>query len=68
MMVVVDLVDPYALGFPVVALVTSVGGLDALTQVLQPLPADLLAAVLVVQHLQPDAPVVWSAFWVSAPR
>jgi two-component system, chemotaxis family, protein-glutamate methylesterase/glutaminase len=56
MIVVVDLVDPYALRFPVVALVTSAGGLDALTQVLQPLPAELPAAVLVVQHLQPDAP------------
>ena len=48
--------DPYALRFPVVALVTSAGGLDALSQVLAPLPADLAAAVLVVQHLQPDHP------------
>jgi two-component system chemotaxis response regulator CheB len=46
--------DPYALRMPVVALVTSAGGLDALTQVLSPLPADLPAAILVVQHLQPD--------------
>ncbi len=42
--------------FPVVALVTSAGGLDALSQVLAPLPADLPAAFLVVQHLQPDRP------------
>ncbi|MGH3785017.1 MAG: chemotaxis protein CheB [Pseudonocardiaceae bacterium] len=46
--------DPYALRFPVVALVTSAGGLDALTQVLAPLPADLPAAVIVAQHLDPD--------------
>jgi two-component system chemotaxis response regulator CheB len=48
--------DPYALRFPVVALVTSAGGLDALSRVLAPLPADLPAAVLVVQHLQPERP------------
>jgi two-component system, chemotaxis family, protein-glutamate methylesterase/glutaminase len=46
--------DPYALKFPVVALVTSAGGLDALAQVLAPLPTDLPAALLVVQHLHPD--------------
>lgn len=40
--------------FPIVALVCSAGGLDALTRVLQPLPADLLAAVLVLQHLAPE--------------
>jgi two-component system, chemotaxis family, protein-glutamate methylesterase/glutaminase len=43
-------------GFPVVALVTSAGGLDALSQVLAPLPAELPAAVLIVQHLAPDNP------------
>jgi two-component system chemotaxis response regulator CheB len=48
--------DPYPLDFSVVALVTSSGGLDALTQVLAPLPHDLAAAVLVVQHLSPDHP------------
>jgi two-component system chemotaxis response regulator CheB len=47
-------VDPYALKFPIVALVTSAGGLGALSKVLAPLPADLGAAILVVQHLQPD--------------
>jgi two-component system chemotaxis response regulator CheB len=46
--------DPYALRFPVVALVTSAGGLDALTQVLAALPADLPAAVIVAQHQSPD--------------
>ncbi|MGM1063467.1 chemotaxis protein CheB [Saccharothrix sp. Mg75] len=40
--------------FPVVALVASSGGLDALTRVVAPLPADLPAAVLVVQHLHPE--------------
>lgn len=46
--------DPFALRFPVVALVTSAGGLDALTQVLAPLPADLGAALIVAQHLAPE--------------
>jgi two-component system chemotaxis response regulator CheB len=40
--------------FPVVVLVCSAGGLDALRQVLAPLPPDLPAAVLVLQHMQPD--------------
>ena len=40
--------------FPVVALVCSAGGLDALTRVLSPLPADLPAAVLVLQHMEPN--------------
>ena len=40
--------------FPIVALVCSAGGLDALTRVLEPLPADLPAAVLVLQHLSPE--------------
>jgi two-component system chemotaxis response regulator CheB len=38
----------------VVALVASAGGLDALTRVLAPLPADLPACVLVLQHVSPD--------------
>ncbi|AUI60309.1 chemotaxis protein CheB [Amycolatopsis sp. BJA-103] len=46
--------DPYALRFPVIALVTSIGGIDALTRVLGPLSADLPAAVIVAQHLSPD--------------
>lgn len=41
-------------GFPIVALVCSAGGIDALTRVLAPLPGDLPAAVVVVQHLMPD--------------
>jgi two-component system chemotaxis response regulator CheB len=42
--------------FPIVALVCSAGGLAALTKVLEPLPADLPAAVLVLQHLSPEHP------------
>lgn len=41
--------------FPVVALVCSAGGLDALTHVLAPLPADLPATIVALQHLPPDA-------------
>jgi two-component system chemotaxis response regulator CheB len=37
-----------------VALVCSAGGLGALTRVLAPLPADLPAAVIVLQHLDPE--------------
>ena len=43
-------------GFPVVALVCSAGGLDAVTTVLEPLPARWPAAVMVLQHLSPDYP------------
>ena len=35
---------------------TSAGGLDALSRVLAPLPADLPATVIVVQHHSPDTP------------
>ena len=38
----------------VIAIGASAGGIDALTQVFSRLPADLPAAVLVVQHLRPD--------------
>ena len=37
--------------FDVVALVTSAGGLEALSTVLRALPSNLPAAVLVAQHL-----------------
>jgi two-component system chemotaxis response regulator CheB len=40
--------------FPVIVLVCSAGGLDALNAVLSPLPADLPAAVVALQHLEPD--------------
>jgi two-component system chemotaxis response regulator CheB len=45
---------PRMSAYPIVALVCSVGGLDALTRVLAPLPADLPAAVIVLQHLSPE--------------
>ena len=41
----------HGLPFDVVVLVTSAGGLDALTAVLQELPEDFPAAILVGQHL-----------------
>ncbi len=43
-------------GLPTVALVSSAGGLDALTRVLAPLPADFPAAVIALQHQMPDHP------------
>ena len=44
--------------FPVVALVSSLGGADALTRVLAPLPAGFPAAVVALQHLYPRQPSV----------
>lgn len=41
-------------GFAIVALVCSAGGLDALSSVLSPLPAQLPAAVIVLQHSDPE--------------
>jgi two-component system chemotaxis response regulator CheB len=41
--------------FPIVALVCSAGGLDALQQVLATLPGDFPAAVIILQHLDPHA-------------
>ncbi|HZT44321.1 MAG TPA: chemotaxis protein CheB [Chthonomonadaceae bacterium] len=43
---------PHA-AFEVVAMATSAGGLNALTQILAALPADFPAPVVVVQHLDP---------------
>ncbi|HEY0932433.1 MAG TPA: chemotaxis protein CheB [Trebonia sp.] len=40
--------------YPVVVLSCSAGGLDALRTILAPLPADLPAAVVILQHLPPD--------------
>lgn len=43
-------------GPPLVALICSAGGLRALRSVLSGLPSDLRAAVIVLQHQQPDRP------------
>lgn len=40
--------------FPVVALVASKGGLAAVTAVLEPLPEDLQAGIIVLIHQEPD--------------
>ncbi|OBB96482.1 chemotaxis protein CheB [Mycobacterium sp. 852002-40037_SCH5390672] len=48
--------DALPIKFPVIALVASAGGLNALTRVLTPLPADLSAAILIVQHISPERP------------
>jgi two-component system chemotaxis response regulator CheB len=52
----VDPDEPFtgADAFPVVALVASAGGRDALRAVLGPLPVDFPAAVIALQHLSPD--------------
>jgi len=42
--------------FPVLALVSSTGGLEALARVLGPLPADFPAAVIAMQHTDPTHP------------
>jgi two-component system chemotaxis response regulator CheB len=49
-----DRAEGFPVLFPVVALIASAGGLDALTRVLAPLPADLPAAILVALHQEPD--------------
>jgi two-component system chemotaxis response regulator CheB len=45
--------DPFPIGFPVVAIIASAGGVEALMRVLEPLPEDLPAAVLVAVHQEP---------------
>jgi two-component system chemotaxis response regulator CheB len=49
--------SPFPVQIPVVALVTSAGGLNALTHILAALPADLPAAVLIGQHRSPSPSV-----------
>ncbi len=44
------------IAFNVVALAASVGGLQAIRTILSALPADFPAAILVVQHLNPNYP------------
>ncbi|MEW9552232.1 chemotaxis protein CheB [Nonomuraea sp. NPDC050783] len=46
----------FAVPFPVVALIASAGGINALARVLAPLPAELPAAVLVSLHQSPGSP------------
>src|SRR3954447_10443082 len=41
-------------GLPVIALVSSAGGLDALSRVLAPLAADFPAAIVALQHIDPE--------------
>ncbi|MCY1141609.1 chemotaxis protein CheB [Actinoplanes sp. Pm04-4] len=48
--------DPFPVRFPVVVLVASAGGIDALNRVLTPLPADLPAAVVILLHQDPSRP------------
>jgi chemotaxis response regulator CheB len=45
--------DPFPVRFPVVALIASAGGVQALIRVLHPFPADLPAAVLIALHQDP---------------
>ena len=45
---------PGNLSFPVIAMATSAGGLKALSVILNGLPADFPAAIVVVMHLSPD--------------
>ena len=47
---------PPSAGFRVIALVASVGGLAAFESLLSDLPADFPAAVLLLQHLEPNRP------------
>jgi len=46
--------------FDIVALTASAHGLDALTHVLSPLPADFPATIVVVQHLSPKYPSLFA--------
>jgi two-component system chemotaxis response regulator CheB len=57
----------YPINSPVVALVTSAGGLHALSTVLGTLPADLPAAIN-VQHIAPEHESALPTTWVTAPR
>ncbi len=47
-------VRPVTGPFPVIAMATSVGGLEALSVILGGLPADFPAAIAIVMHLSPD--------------
>jgi hypothetical protein len=45
---------PAGRSFPVIAMAASVGGLKALSVILERLPADFPAAIAIVMHLSPD--------------
>jgi two-component system chemotaxis response regulator CheB len=49
-----DALDPAPADWPIVALVASAGGVDALSRVLSGLPAELPASVIVLLHVSPD--------------
>ncbi|MBM2616255.1 chemotaxis protein CheB [Actinoplanes sp. LDG1-06] len=61
-------VDAYPVPFPVVALVASAGGVEALARVLAALPADLPAAVLVALHQDPNRASLLPAVLARAAR
>ncbi|MDI1250307.1 MAG: chemotaxis protein CheB [Lacunisphaera sp.] len=46
--------SPASVGFPVIAMAASVGGLEALSVILGGFPADFPAAIAIVMHLSPD--------------
>jgi two-component system, chemotaxis family, protein-glutamate methylesterase/glutaminase len=48
---------PFPVQIPVVAMVTSAGGLNALTHILAALPTDLPAAIIIGQHRSPSPSV-----------
>ena len=50
----VDFTDRSSLHFPVVGIGTSAGGIQALSSLLQGIPADTGMAYIIVQHLSPD--------------
>jgi two-component system chemotaxis response regulator CheB len=52
--------NPQTPAFDIVALTASAHGLDALTQVLSPLPANFPAGIMVVQHLSPKHPSLFA--------
>ena len=51
-------VCPATAGFPVIAMATSVGGLEALSVILGGLPEKFPAAIAIVMHLAPDHPSI----------
>src|SRR4051812_13340209 len=50
----VDFTDRSTLHFPVVGIGTSAGGIQALSSLLQGIPAETGMAYVIVQHLSPD--------------